>query len=135
MKANGESGPATDKTKFPWAGLVRLIAAVVSSLIAGVFLVFYTRDSYRRFQFEHPDATGLMNINEALLASGKWVFALPAVALLLGIVLLWARPVSIVVFEALVAAVWISSLLMFALPILSWQMQNTQTFSHMKWHF
>lgn len=125
MKANGECGAATDKTKFPWVGLVRLIAAVVSSLIAGVFLVIYTRDSHRRFQFEHPDATGLMNINELLVASGRWVFALPAIALLLGIVLLRTKPYSVVLFEVLVSGVWVSSLLLIVLPILSWLLNAT----------
>lgn len=125
---------AEGKPKFSWAGLVRLAGAVSSSLISSTFSVIYTRHSHFRFRFEHPEGS-LMNMNEALVAYGKWAFALPAVALTAGLVLLCTRAKSDVAFELCIAGAWVSSLLMVVIPVLCWQTQNVPIFTHMQWHF
>ena len=123
MKATEESGEATDKTKFPWVGLVRLIAAVAGSLIASCFLFYFTYASHRRFVIEHGDAP-LSAVNEVLIAIGFWVYLFPSAFLLLGALLLWAFPKRVVMFQIVISTIWLSSLLFVTLPILYWTLQN-----------
>ena len=134
MKTSEESGEAKDKTKFPWVGLVRLIAAVAGSLVASFFLEEYSRLSYVRYQHEHPDS-GIVAFNWDIHALGLWVLIVPIVNLLLGLILLWLRPKSSVGLEIFISAIWLASLLMIVLPIYYWQMNNVPINEHMQWGF
>ena len=133
MSTAEELDKARDATASFRVSLVRLVSAIGASLIASLFLAAYTHQSHHRFQFEHPGRV-LIRFNETLIAFSGWALAVPFTALCLGMLLLLMRPKSVVMFELLISLVWITSLLMIAVPVLTWQMQNAPTFSHMEWH-
>lgn len=122
MKANEERGEAVDKAKFPWVGLVRLIAAVAGSLVTSFFFVAYNKFSLERLKIQDGEAP-VSALSSELISLGEWVYAFPIAALILGTMVLWVRPKNVVILEVVVSIVWVASLLMVTLPILSWLIQ------------
>ena len=114
--------------------LVRLLAAVFAAAASAWFVVFYTHFSRFRFEFEHQGGQ-LTAINTALSAYGQWLFALPVLALALGSWLVVARPAAATAFEVVLSVTWLLAFTLALFCILSWQVQNIPTFSHMEWHF
>jgi hypothetical protein len=119
---------------IPKPQLVRLIAAVLGSAGACWFTVLYTHISRIRFEFDHQGGR-LTAVNEILTAHGCWLFVFPVVALVIGLWLLQSRPQFIATFEVHVSVVWLLSLAVAGFCLLTWQVQNIPTFSHMEWHF
>jgi hypothetical protein len=132
MSASGKNNEAEEEPGFSGADLVRLARATTGSLIASAFLVIYTRHAHFRFHFEHPDVR-LINGNEALIAHGKWAFALPVIVLVFGLLLLYAQTKGKVAFELCIAGAWVSSLPMIVVPLLLWHTQNAPALSQMTW--
>ena len=114
--------------------LVRLLAAVLGAAASAWFVVLYTQFSRFRFEFEHRGGQ-LTAINTEMSAFGQWLFALPILALALGLWLLVARPAAANAFEVVLSVTWLLALTLALFCILSWQVQNVPTFSHMEWHF
>ena len=118
----------------PKAQFVRLLAAIVVSGIAGLFVLEYSRFSRLRFEYEHPGGH-LIHATE-FLASSAWIgFVVPLIALLLGTGALRLSKGSAVLFEVVMAFTWALSFFWICFGILSWQIQNVPVFSHMEWHF
>src|SRR5687768_8805654 len=113
---------------------VRLLAAVLGSAASAWFVVLYTRFSRFRFEFEHEGGM-LTAINTEMSAYGHWLFALPTLAFALGVWLLVVRPAAATAFEVVVSVTWLLAFTLALFCILSWQVQNIPTFSHMQWHF
>ena len=114
--------------------LVRLLAAVFAAATSAWFSVLYTHFSKFRFEFEHQGAN-LIVITEEMAAYGAWLFALPVMALIVGLWLLLARPAAATTFEAILAVTWVLAFALALFCILGWQVQNVPTFSHMEWHY
>jgi hypothetical protein len=116
------------------AYLVRLLAAVAVSVAGCFFVTACSRLAHFRFQYEHPEAS-FSRATEFLVQTGWVGYAVPALALLLG---LWAlRPPgsSPVFLEVVIATTWLLSLVWFGSCLLFWQAQNVPVFSHTKFHF
>jgi hypothetical protein len=114
--------------------LVRLLAAVLGAAASAWFVVLYTRFSRFRFEFEHQGGQ-LTAINTEMSAYGDWLFALPSLAFALGLWLLITQPAAATAFEVVLAATWLLAFTLALFCVLSWQVQNVPTFSHMEWHF
>jgi len=114
--------------------LVRLLAATIAAATSACFVVEYTRFSRLRFEFEHQGGI-LTAVNDFMSAHGQWTFALPVLALVLGLWVLLVRPSAAATFEAVVSTTWVLAFTVALFCILSWQIQNVPTFSHMEWHY
>jgi hypothetical protein len=76
-----------------------------------------------------------MVLTEEMSAYGAWFFALPVMALIIGSLLLLARPAATTAFEVVLSVTWFFAFALALLCIWAWQAQNVPTFSHMQWHY
>lgn len=113
---------------------MRLLAAVIGSAMAVLFVVAYTRYSRWRFEYEHEGGR-LIYVNELLVAYASWLYLLPMATVVAGLWLITRRSQAATSFEILMAVVWLVSLGLICFCLLSWQVQNVPTFSHMELHF
>lgn len=105
------------------ACLVRLFGAVAVSVAGCFFVSVYSRLAHFRFLYEHPE--GSFSRATEFLAQTGWVgYAVPAVALLLGLLALRRPGGSPVLVEVVIAATWLLSLVWFGSCLLMWQAQN-----------
>ncbi|MCP5524814.1 MAG: hypothetical protein H7A46_25085 [Verrucomicrobiales bacterium] len=107
--------------------LVRLLAAVIASAMSVVFVVAYSHVSRSRFEYQSEGAQ-LMHVNKLMCAHGGWLWLLPSVAVLAGLILTRRRPPSAASFEALLAIVWLVSLGLVGFCLVSWQLQDVPIF-------
>jgi hypothetical protein len=109
--------------------LVRLLAGVAVSVASCFFVTAYSRLSLFRYGHEQPDGH-LIRATEFLL-QWAWVgYAVPAVALLLGIWALRRNAASPVLFEVIIAGTWFLALVWFGQCLLFWQAQNLRIINH-----
>jgi hypothetical protein len=114
--------------------LVRLLAAVAVSAAGCFFVTAYSSLSHFRFRYEHPE--GSFSRATEFLSQMGWVgYAVPAIALLAGILALRRVEVSDVLIEIIIASTWLLSLVWFGSCLLFWEAQNIPVFSHMQFHF
>lgn len=117
----------TGETSNAGSKVVRLLAVVIGSAMAVLFVVAYTHVSRARFEYESEGAR-LGRVNDLLVAHGSWLWLLPVVAVLAGLFLIRRRPQSAASFEALLAMVWLASLGLVGFCLLSWQLQDVPIF-------
>src|SRR5262245_35489977 len=106
--------------------LVRLLSTVIGAAMSAWFVVTYTRFSKLRFEFEHRNGM-LTGATSGMSAHGPWLFALPIIALIVGLWLLFARPAAVTTFELLLSATWLLALASALFCIIAWQAQNVPT--------
>lgn len=107
--------------------LVRLMAAVIGSAMAVLFVVLYSNVSCRLLVHE-SEGDKLILLTQFLLTAMKWFYLVPPVALVMGLLLISRRPQGTALYEALLAVVWLLSLGLVGLCLLSWQAQTNRLY-------
>ena len=131
--------------------LIRLLAAVVIAFAACSFVAWYDGLAYIRYPFDHPNADGHREsadafsgfiLDESRPSGGEFVtahrthaYAVPLAGLILGSIIIWRWPTLHVLFELVVAALWVLAFLWAGFVLIVWQMQNIPIFHGMRWHY
>jgi len=115
---------------------VRLLASVVISLAACCFVVAYNDFSSMRMRFDHPDAeAGGIPFIVFVTTHGTYTYAVPVVALFIGVLIIWRWPNSHILIESFLSALWVLALVWAGLILLGWQIQNIPIFHGMRAHY
>jgi hypothetical protein len=117
--------------------LVRLLGAVAISLAASGFVTLFDCYAAIRFPFDHSGQTSQAVPDIALFVTVHRLhaYAIPALGLLLGSLILWRRPRSKVLIELVVQSLWILAFTWAGLVLVVWQIRNIPLFSAMHWHY
>ena len=116
--------------------VVRLLAAVSISLAACLFVTGYDGSSHIRFQFDHPGQTLTgCSAGQFVRTYGKYAYAVPLAALLMGALIIRRWPNSHALFEVVVSTLWVLTFIWAGLILMIWQAQNIPIFSGMRLHY
>jgi hypothetical protein len=108
--------------------LIRLIGNVICSFVALGFTVIHTESEAPFFSHlsdsfpVHPHSTWLILL---FIDYGRWAFAVPLVALLVGVWMLYRRPQVLVTFELLISLVWLLTIIVIGLCFIGWENQRS----------
>lgn len=118
----------------PRRDIIRLVGAVLAAASTVGFVLAYSRMSSAIFEFTHSKGQ-LTPFNQFLVFHAQLGFAFPVFFLLGGSLVLRFRPSYAAVFESILQAAWLFTIIAFGLCLLSWQIQNVPVMSGGQWHF
>ena len=116
--------------------VVKLLASVVTGLLACWFVVLYDSSARIRFSFDHPGETlHGPDMGQFVAVYQQYAYAIPILGLLMGSFIIWRWSKSKFLIELVVQVLWILAFMWAGLVLILWQVQNIPMFTAMHWHY